>query len=189
MYSKIIARDLRLVASRLYRMAVTRPRVTCRHYIIPLFRCRPPGLHKPYKRKGKESIKQSCRVRTRSNSKVPRPVGTAPGDLSADPAHGETPPPLGCDPEVVKTRGDAICTGPRSKEVKKYGEEKRREETEERNAQLITFLGPEFRNSIDPFPPLPSHLASNVPSSTALVVHLSAWFISRRGFWSESSGW
>jgi len=32
MYSKIIARDLRLVASRLHRMAVTRPWVTCRRY-------------------------------------------------------------------------------------------------------------------------------------------------------------
>jgi hypothetical protein len=53
-YGKIIARDLRLVASRLYRMAVTRPRVTCRRYIIPLFRRRPPGLHKPYKRPEKE---------------------------------------------------------------------------------------------------------------------------------------
>jgi hypothetical protein len=39
-----------------------------------------------------------------------------------------------------KTRADAIYTGPRSNEVIKYGEEKRREETEERNAQLITFL-------------------------------------------------
>jgi len=29
---KIIARDLRLVVSGLYRMAVTRPRVTCRRY-------------------------------------------------------------------------------------------------------------------------------------------------------------
>ena len=68
---KIIARDLRLVASRLYRMAVTQPRVTCRRYIIPLFRRRPPGLHKPYKREEnnrKESIKQSCRVRTRTKS-------------------------------------------------------------------------------------------------------------------------
>jgi len=51
---KIIARDLSLVASRLYRMAVTRRRVTCRRYSIPLFRRRPPGLHKPYKRNGKE---------------------------------------------------------------------------------------------------------------------------------------
>jgi len=49
-----------------------------------------------------------------------------------DPAHGETPSPLGCDPEVVKTRADAICTGPRSKEVIKYGEEKRREEKKQK---------------------------------------------------------
>ena len=47
------------------------------------------------------------------------------GSLSVDPAHGKTPPPLGCDPEVVKTRADAICTGPRSNEVMKYGEEKK----------------------------------------------------------------
>jgi len=32
MYSKIIAKDLRLIASRLYRMAVTRLRVTSRSY-------------------------------------------------------------------------------------------------------------------------------------------------------------
>jgi len=51
---KIIARDLRLVASRLSRMTVTRPRVTCRRYSIPLFRRRPPGLNKSYKRNGKE---------------------------------------------------------------------------------------------------------------------------------------
>jgi len=76
---KIIARDLRLVASRLYRMAVTRPWVTCRRYIIPLFRRRPPGLHKLYNREGKEReerIIQSCRVRTRTKSKVPLPIGT-----------------------------------------------------------------------------------------------------------------
>jgi len=56
---KIVARDLRLVANQLYRMAVTMPQVTCCHYIIPLFRPRPPGLHKPYKqigRKGKEAL-------------------------------------------------------------------------------------------------------------------------------------
>jgi len=35
MYSKIIARDLRLVASRLYRMAITWPWVTCHRYSIP----------------------------------------------------------------------------------------------------------------------------------------------------------
>jgi len=46
--------------------------------------------------------------------------------LSLDVAQGETPPPLGCYPEVVKTRGDAICTGPRSKEAEWYEKEKRR---------------------------------------------------------------
>ena len=55
----IIARDLSLVASRIYRMAVTWPGVTCRRYIIPLFRHRPPGLHEPYKRKGKEREKKN----------------------------------------------------------------------------------------------------------------------------------
>jgi len=47
---KIIARDLRLVASRLYKKGVTRPwtrHVQPCHYIIPLCRCRPPGLHNP----------------------------------------------------------------------------------------------------------------------------------------------
>jgi hypothetical protein len=39
-----------------------------------------------------------------------------------------------------KARADASYTGPGSKEVIQYGEEKRREETEERKAQLITFL-------------------------------------------------
>ena len=44
-----IDRDLRLVASRLYTMGVTRPwtsHVQPCHHIIPLFRCRSPGLHK-----------------------------------------------------------------------------------------------------------------------------------------------
>jgi hypothetical protein len=91
---RIIARVLRLVASRLYRMAVTRPWVTCHRDIIPLVRRRPPVLHKPYKRIGKEIIKQLCRVRARTNSKVPLQIGTTQGDLSANLAHGETPPPI-----------------------------------------------------------------------------------------------
>ena len=64
---KIIPRDLSHVASGLYIMAVTRPWVTCRYYIIPLFRRRPTALYKPYKRKVKEregSIIHSCSVRT-----------------------------------------------------------------------------------------------------------------------------
>ena len=51
---KIIARDLWLVASQLYRMAVTQPRVTRRRYSIPRIRRRRSGLHKPYKRQGME---------------------------------------------------------------------------------------------------------------------------------------
>jgi len=76
---KIIARDLRLVASRLYRMGVTQPRVTCRRYNIPLFRPRPRGLYKQYnkKEKAKEGrIIQSCRVRTRTKSLVLLPIDT-----------------------------------------------------------------------------------------------------------------
>jgi len=49
-----IVRDLSLVASWLYRMAITRTWVTCRRYIIPLFRRRPPGLHQLKEGKGKE---------------------------------------------------------------------------------------------------------------------------------------
>jgi len=59
--------------------------------------------------------------------------------LSVDLAHGETPPPLGCNPQVVKTHADGIYTGLRFNEVIKYGEGQRRKEAEERNAKLITF--------------------------------------------------
>jgi len=46
---KIIVRDLRLVASRLYKASVTRPwthHVQPCCYIIPLLRCGPLGLYK-----------------------------------------------------------------------------------------------------------------------------------------------
>jgi len=129
---RIIVRDIRFVASRVYTMAVTWPRVMCHRYLIPLFWRRPPGLHKPQNREGKEwkdNIKQSCRVRTRTDSKVPLPIGTAHGDLSADPAHGETPSPL-CQRHLYWAEIQ-------SKEVWRR-EEKRR--NKERNARLITFL-------------------------------------------------
>ena len=104
MYSTIVAGDLRLVASQCYGMAITRPRVTCRHYSIPLLRRRPPGLHKLYMRKGKEtegSTKQSCHRCTCTNAKVPLLIGTTHSELFADRVHGETTPPLGCNLEVV----------------------------------------------------------------------------------------
>jgi len=41
------------------------------------------------------------------------------GSHLVDPAHRETTPPLDSSPEAVKTRADAICTGPRSKEIMK----------------------------------------------------------------------
>jgi hypothetical protein len=89
---KIIARDLMLVASRLNRMAVTRPRVTCRRYSIPLLRRRPPGLHIPYKRQGKALYNHAAYVLVQAEMSRYR---LAPyGSLSVDPAHGETPPPI-----------------------------------------------------------------------------------------------
>jgi hypothetical protein len=54
---KIIARDLRLVASRLSTSVVTQPgthHVHPCHYIIHLSRCRPPGLHNPLQEDRKE---------------------------------------------------------------------------------------------------------------------------------------
>ena len=127
-YGKIIARDLRLVASRLGRMAVTRPwmrhlplagTLTARRYIISLFRSRPPGLQLPVQEKEwKEPIKQPFCVRTCTIQYVPLPISTAQGNLSADLAHWETPPPVAGG----KTRADAICTRPRSKEEKKRRE-------------------------------------------------------------------
>jgi hypothetical protein len=64
MYSKIITRDLRLMASRLYRMAVTQPQVICRHYILPRIRRRPPGLNIPYMKGNEMKGKQTLNNRT-----------------------------------------------------------------------------------------------------------------------------
>jgi len=95
---KIIARDLSLLVSWLYRMAGTQTWVTCHRYIIPLFRRRPPGLHKPYrrKRKGKGHTEWNnhptyaiVQTHTSHNWSV-----QLNGDLLADPVLRETPPPL-----------------------------------------------------------------------------------------------
>jgi len=92
---------------------------------------------------------------------------------------------------VVKTRADTISTGPRSNEVMKYGEEKRREERRNRRKERSIdhfSSSPEFRNSIDPFPPLPSLGPQFLPISTPkLIRHPTchpvphSWFISRHG--------
>ena len=65
---KIFDTDLSVVPGDLYTMALTRPRVTCRRYIIPLSRRRPPGLPMPvYKRnEGKETKNETIILRTQS---------------------------------------------------------------------------------------------------------------------------
>jgi len=92
---KIIARDLRFVASGLYKMAITRPRVMCRHYIVTLVRCRPPGLYKPYKRREKESNALNNHaayvlVQTQKSHYRLAPCGS----FSVDLACRETPHPI-----------------------------------------------------------------------------------------------
>jgi len=119
---KIIARDLSLVASRLYRMAVTRTWVTCRRYIIPLFRRRPPGLHKPYKRKGKERESMNETIILLTQSYEPITPTTDRYSSMATFLRIRCTGKLHLHWLVVKTHADAICTGPRSKEEKKRRE-------------------------------------------------------------------
>ena len=65
---KIFDTDLSVVRGDLYTMTLTRPRVTCRRYIIPLSRRRPPGLSKSvYKRnEGKETKNETIILRMQS---------------------------------------------------------------------------------------------------------------------------
>ena len=122
---RIIARDLSLVASRLYRMAVTRPGVTCRRYIIPLFRGRPPGLYKPYKRNGKEreTKNETIILRTQSYELI---SPTTDQYRSGWPFGGSGAQGNSTSHWLIsggsKTRANAIYTGPRSKEEKKRRE-------------------------------------------------------------------
>jgi hypothetical protein len=83
---KIFARDLRLVVSRLYRMAVT---------VSPSVGADLLGCINRIKDKERKGKHYTMMPRTYSYKlKVPLPIGTAQGDLSADPVHGETPPPI-----------------------------------------------------------------------------------------------
>jgi hypothetical protein len=68
--------------------------VTCRHYIIPLFRCRPPGLHKPYMRQGRKALYIHAAYVLVQIHKSRYRLVQLNGNLSAYPAHGETPLPL-----------------------------------------------------------------------------------------------
>lgn len=62
------------------------------------------------------------------NPSVPQPINTVYGNVLADPAHEETPPPLDLSPEEVKIHADAIYTWPRCTEVGKSREQMRRKE-------------------------------------------------------------
>jgi len=74
---KIIARDQRLVACRLYRMAVTRPGSGAAVTVSPSLDADLLGcINRIRDKEGKESIKQSCRVCTGTHSKFPVPIGT-----------------------------------------------------------------------------------------------------------------
>jgi hypothetical protein len=54
---QIFDTDLSGVLGNLYSMTLTQPQVTCRRYIIPLSRRRPPGLPTPVDKRneGKEN--------------------------------------------------------------------------------------------------------------------------------------
>jgi hypothetical protein len=92
-----------------------------------------------------------------------------------------------------------------SNEVWRREEQK---ETEERYAQLITFPPvpssetllthflrsrvSDLNSSLSPLPNssgIQHAIQYRTRGSYLSVVHISAWFISRRGSWSESSGW
>ena len=101
-------------------MAVTRPwtrhvplagTLTACRYIIPLSRSRPPGLQPPVQGKErKQSNKRSAYVLVRSNKSRYRSV-----PHRATFRRIRRTGKLHLQWQVVKTRADAICTGPRSK--------------------------------------------------------------------------
>jgi hypothetical protein len=70
--SKIFDTNQSVVLGDQYKLALTRHRVTCRRYIIPLFRRRPAGLRKPvYKRnEEKETKNETIILRTHSHELI-----------------------------------------------------------------------------------------------------------------------
>jgi len=92
---KIIARDLSLVASWLYRMAVTRPQSRVAVTLSPSLGADLLGcITVQEKRKGKKALYIHAAYVLVPNDKSRYRLGQLNGDLSADPAHGETPLPL-----------------------------------------------------------------------------------------------
>jgi len=120
------------MASRLYRMAVTRPwtrhvplaaTLTACRYIIPPFRSIPPPLQPPVQGKErKQSNKRSAYVLVQSNQSSYRAVPHR-ATIRRIPRIGK----LHLQWQVVKTRAEDICTGPRFK--------KRREEIRKKTAK------------------------------------------------------
>jgi hypothetical protein len=126
-YSKIIARDLSVMVSRLYRMAITLPwtcrvplavTITAYNYVIRRFNSRPPGLEPPVRGKERQqSNKHSAYVLLRCNKSCYRSV-----PHRATVWRIQHPGKLHFSSQVVKTQANAICTWPRSNEVKKRRE-------------------------------------------------------------------
>jgi len=113
---KIIASDLSLVATQLYRIAVTRPGSRAAITVSLSLGADLMGCINRTREKDRKALNNHAAnvlVQTQKSHYRLAPDSS----LSVDPAHGKTPPPLGCDLEVVKTRADTICTGPRSKEA------------------------------------------------------------------------
>jgi hypothetical protein len=155
---KISARDLKLMPSRRYNAGFTRPwtpHVQPWHYIIHLFRCKQPwaaSSRTRVEKKRTQSNNRSKYANVRTHEYHNRSVSY--GSHSSDPAHRETLPPLDLSQELVRTPADAICTGPRSKEVNKLREEKE-------GTSKVT------PSSISPLPESP---ASHHPSSSPLSI-------------------
>ena len=129
---KIIARDQRLVASRLYRMAVTRPQVTCCRYSIPslgadLLGCINRTREK--ERKGKEALyNHAAYVLVRNHKSCYRLV---PLRETFRLIRRMGKPHLQW--RVVKPRADAICTGPKSNKKRRKGKQGMKQSSYVRN--------------------------------------------------------
>jgi len=94
---KIIARDLSLVASRLYRMPITRPQSHVAVSLSPSLGADLLGCiicTREKERKGKKALYIPAAYILVQNHKSRYRLVQLNGDLSADPAHGETPHPL-----------------------------------------------------------------------------------------------
>jgi hypothetical protein len=125
---KVIARDLRLVASRLYKTAVTRPGLHAAMTLSPslgtdLLGCIISTREKERKaRKAFNNHAGYVLVQAEKSRYRLAPYGS----LSVDPAHGETPPSIDWDPEVVKPVPTPFIPGRDPKKLKVWRTEEKR---------------------------------------------------------------